>query len=62
MASSNGFSNGYAQTSFQMFCTAIAEKDSLMERDFAIETRVLFNDLPPAELVGDVAAVATATI
>ena len=56
MASSNGFSNGYAQTSFQMFCTAIAEKDSLMERDFAVETRVLFNDLPPAELVGDVAA------
>ena len=39
LTSSNGFSGGYKNTSFQLFCSAIAGRDSSMERDYASEGR-----------------------
>ncbi len=56
MTTSNGFSNGYKKTSFQLFCSAIAGYGSSMERDYASESRTFLNDLPSAASVGQLAA------
>lgn len=55
MTTSNGFSGGYDKTSFQLFCSAIAGTDSLMERDYASEARIFFEDLPDPLSVGKLA-------
>ena len=55
MTTSNGFSGGYEKTSFQLFCSAIAGSDSLMERDYASESRTFFEDLPDPLSVGQLA-------
>jgi len=56
MSSSNGFSQGYSKTGFQLFCSAIANDGFLMERDFATETRSFFYDLPEVNTLGHLAA------
>ena len=55
MTTSNGFSGGYQKTGFQLFCSAIAGTDSLMERDYASEARMFFEDLPDPLSVGQLA-------
>ena len=55
MMTSNGFSSGYKKTNFQLFCSAIAGTNSLMERDFASESRTFFEDLPEAISIGQLA-------
>ena len=55
MMTSNGFSSGYKKTNFQLFCSAIAGSNSLMERDFASESRTFFEDLPEALSIGQLA-------
>ena len=55
MMTSNGFSGGYKKTNFQLFCSAIAGTNSLMERDYASESRMFFEDLPDPLLVGQLA-------
>ena len=56
LRTSNGFSGGYKKTSNQLFCSAIAGSGSSMERDFAFEGRVFFNDLPNPASIGRLAA------
>ena len=55
MMASNGFSSGYKKTNFQLFCSAIAGANSLMERDYASESRTFFEDLPDAISIGQLA-------
>ena len=55
-STSNGFSNGYKKTSFQLFCSAIAGTGQSMERDYASEGRTYFHDLPDAVSIGQLAA------
>ena len=55
MMASNGFSCGYKKTNFQLFCSAIAGTNSLMERDYASESRLFFEDLPDAISIGQLA-------
>jgi PmbA protein len=55
MMASNGFSSGYKKTNFQLFCSAIAGTNSLMERDYASESRTFFEDLPDAISIGQLA-------
>ena len=55
MMTSNGFSSGYKKTNFQLFCSAIAGTNSLMERDYASESRLFFEDLPDAISIGQLA-------
>lgn len=55
MMTSNGFSSGYKKTNFQLFCSAIAGTNSLMERDYASESRTFFEDLPEAISIGQLA-------
>lgn len=55
MMASNGFSRGYKKTNFQLFCSAIAGTNSLMERDYASESRLFFEDLPDAISIGQLA-------
>ena len=52
MANSNGFSAGYQTTYYQLFCSAIAEQNSYMEKDFSIENRIFFCDLPQPSEIG----------
>ncbi len=56
LTSSNGFSGGYKNTSFQLFCSAIAGRDSSMERDYASEGRTFLSELPDAISIGQLAA------
>ena len=55
MTTSNGFSGGYEKTGYQQFCSAIAGTNSLMERDYASESRTFFNDLPNPTSIGELA-------
>ena len=55
MSNTNGFSGGYRRSSFQLFCSAIAGSNSSMERDYASESRVFFNDLPDGFEIGALA-------
>ena len=52
MATSNGFSAGYQTSYYQLFCSAIAEQNSYMEKDFSIENRIFFCDLPQPSEIG----------
>ena len=56
LTTSNGFSGGYRKTSFQLYCSVIAGTASLMERDYAAETRTFFCDLPDPLSIGKLAA------
>ena len=55
MMTSNGFSGGYKKTNFQLFCSAIAGTNALMERDYASESRTFFEDLPDPLSIGHLA-------
>jgi PmbA protein len=55
MTTTGGFSGGYKKTGFQLFCSAIAGENSLMERDYASESRTFFEDLPDPFSVGHLA-------
>ncbi len=56
MTDSNGFSSGYSRTNFQLFCSTIAGENSQMERDYASESRVYFEELPDPDCVGNLSA------
>ena len=55
-STSNGFSDGYKKTSFQLFCSAIAGTGQSMERDYAAEERIFLHDLPSPLSIGQLAA------
>jgi len=59
LATSNGFSGGYARTSRAISCVAITGDGTDMERDYASESRIFQSDLPSAEYVGHLAATRT---
>ncbi|MEO0386217.1 MAG: DNA gyrase modulator, partial [Pseudomonadota bacterium] len=46
LAASNGFSGGYARTSHQIHCVAIAGTGLEMERDYCVESRMIGADMP----------------
>ena len=52
MHASNGFSGGYEKTSYQLYSSAIAGKNSNMERDYSAESRIFFADLPDPTQIG----------
>lgn len=52
LAGTNGFSGGYRRTSFSVSAVAITGSGTEMERDYAGEGRVFFNDLPAAQSIG----------
>ncbi|GGE56244.1 TldD/PmbA family protein [Actibacterium pelagium] len=56
LATSNGFSGGYARTDRGISCSAITGTGANMERDFAGEARIYQNDLPSPESIGQQAA------
>ncbi len=56
LATSSGFSNGYAKSLYSLVASAISCEKSKMERDYAFEQRVYFEDLPRPETVGILAA------
>ena len=56
MTDSNGFSSGYSRTNFQLFCSTIAGENSQMERDYASEGRVYFEELPDPDYIGNLSA------
>ena len=56
LAASNGFSGGYARSSIQQGCTAIASRGLVMERDYDGDGRVCASDLRGPEEVGANAA------
>lgn len=55
LATSNGFSGGYARSSSSVSAVAITGEGLAMERDWAAEARVWRADLPAAEDVGRLA-------
>ncbi len=56
LATSNGFSSGYKKSSYTIGASAISTHDSKMERDYAYEQRVYYEDLPRPETIGTLAA------
>ena len=56
LATTGGFSAGYARTDSALFCVAITGEGTGMERDFFGESRAFRADLPAAEEVGRIAA------
>lgn len=52
MAGSNGFSGGYGRSSHGISTVAITGEGTAMERDWASESRVWADDLPPPEDIG----------
>ncbi|MEM9524403.1 MAG: TldD/PmbA family protein [Pseudomonadota bacterium] len=56
LATSNGFSGGYARTEHSLYCVAITGEGTSMERDYAGEARSHRSDLPPPEEIGLLAA------
>ena len=52
LATSEGFSAGYARTSSSLHVSAIAGEGLGMERDFRAESRRFAADLPPPDLLG----------
>ncbi len=51
LATSNGFSGGYARTGISVSCVAITGEGLSMERDYAGESRTFLEDMPdPAEI------------
>ncbi|WP_116133564.1 TldD/PmbA family protein [Tropicimonas sp. IMCC34043] len=56
LATSGGFSGGYARTSSALFVVAITGEGTGMERDYYGESRIYRADLPTPEEVGRIAA------
>ncbi|MEM1429789.1 MAG: metallopeptidase TldD-related protein [Pseudomonadota bacterium] len=56
LATSTGFSAGYARTDSSLFCVAITGEGTGMERDYYGESRNHATDLPSPEEVGRIAA------
>ncbi|MFV2038576.1 MAG: TldD/PmbA family protein, partial [Paracoccaceae bacterium] len=56
LATSNGFSGGYARTDRATSCVAITGEGSGMERDYCVESRLFQCDLPAPEEIGRIAA------
>lgn len=56
LATTNGFSGGYARTSHSQSCVAITGEGSTMERDWALEGRVYGADMPEPASIGQLAA------
>ncbi len=52
LATSAGFSGGYARTGRSTSCVAISGEGLSMERDYAGESRTFQSDLPPADEIG----------
>ncbi|MEO1551714.1 MAG: DNA gyrase modulator, partial [Pseudomonadota bacterium] len=55
MATSNGFSAGYARTSHSTSCVAISGEGLSMERDYCGEGRIHAEDMPDAPSIGTLA-------
>ncbi len=55
LAATNGFSGGYVRSAYSLYCTAIVGGGLGMERDYAGESRVFFDELPPPREVGTLA-------
>lgn len=55
LATTNGFSAGYARSSFATSAVAITGEGLGMERDWAAESRVWGEDMPPPEQIGRLA-------
>ncbi|WP_273500235.1 TldD/PmbA family protein [Paracoccus sphaerophysae] len=55
LAGSNGFSGGYGRSSHGISTVAITGDGTAMERDWASESRVWAEDLPPPEQIGRLA-------
>lgn len=55
LATSNGFSGGYARTGRSVSCVAITGEGLLMERDYCGESRSFQADLPDATQIGRIA-------
>ena len=55
-AMSNGFSAGYARSSYALSCVAITGEGLAMERDYAAEGRIYASDMPTPEEIGRLAA------
>ncbi len=56
LATSGGFSGGYARTDSSLYAVAITGEGTGMERDYFGEGRVYWSDLPSPEEVGRIAA------
>lgn len=56
LAASNGFSGGYGRSTHAISTVAVSGEGSGMERDYAGESRVWFDDLPSPEEIGELAA------
>ena len=59
LATSNGFSGGYARTSRSTSAVAFTGTGTGMERDWAGESRIFASDMPSAEEIGALAATRT---
>lgn len=59
LATSNGFSGGYARTSHSVSAVAFTGSGTAMERDWAGEGRIWAADMPSASEIGDLAATRT---
>lgn len=55
LATSNGFSGGYARTGRSISCVAISGEGLSMERDYCGESRTFQHDLPAALEIGKIA-------
>ena len=55
LATSNGFSGGYARSSHSVSAVAISGKGADMERDYAGESRIFGTDMPSATEIGTLA-------
>ncbi|PRY24209.1 PmbA protein [Aliiruegeria haliotis] len=56
LATSGGFSGGYARSDSGLWVVAITGEGTEMERDYYGESRVYYSDLPSPETVGNLAA------
>lgn len=56
LAASNGFSAGYGRSAHAISAVAMTGEGLGMERDYAGESRVWFDDLPSPEEIGELAA------
>jgi PmbA protein len=59
LATSGGFSGGYARSSHSLSAVAFTGSGTNMERDWAGESRIHASDMPPAAEIGSLAATRT---
>ncbi len=59
LATSGGFSGGYARSSHSLSAVAFTGSGTNMERDWAGESRIHASDMPPASEIGSLAATRT---